>query len=168
MQLMRQQLLTLLLIISLPAAAQVVWPRNPQTDSIEFRGIIPWPASDTATAQRRALVQQWYVARLVDIKPKKPISWATTYDSAPLTKISLAGSGYFIYTKKYEYVLACKALLSPTEEGMAYRLSDFVWGWKLRSSSAAYSLEALPRLMNPDRESLKVFRARVEAALAGW
>ena len=160
--------LGLLLLNTLSAAAQATWPHNPKNDSIEFRGIIPWPRTDTTTTQRRILVQQWYAVRLLAKPPNKPISWATKYDEAPLERISLAGHGHFTYSDKVNYVLTCDALLSPTAAGMAYRLSHFVW-WRGRGKLFEnLPLEALRELTGADRESIQVFRARIEAALADW
>ena len=165
---MKQQLLIFLLLISFPTAAQVTWPRNLETDSIEFKGLIPWQVADTSTTQRRLRVQQWFHEKLRDIRPTASTSWPSKYDNAPLTRISLAGDGYLIYHKTYNYVLIYKVMLSPTEKGMMYRLSNFTWGWKIGDSSSAWALESLPKLFKSDRLCLQNFRERVAAALAGW
>lgn len=165
---MKHLLLSLLLAINFAASAQTSWPHSSETDSIEFKGLIPWQVADTSTAQRRLRVQQWFYEKLRDMPPTAHTSWASKYDNAPLTRISLAGDGYLIYHKTYDYVLRYKVLLSPTEEGMRYRLSNFTWGWKTSYSSTGWALESLPRLLKPDRLSLQIFRERVAAALAGW
>ena len=157
-----------LLGLSFAASAQAAWPRSPATDSIEFNGLIPWLTADTSTTQRRLRVQQWYYDRLRDDKPAATTTWASKYDDAPLTRISLAGDGYFIYHKAYDYILTYRVMLSPTPEGMKYRFSNFTWGWKTGFSSSSRALESLPRLPKPDRLSLQIFRERVAAALAGW
>jgi hypothetical protein len=113
-------------------------------------------------------VQQWFYEKLRDMPPTAPLSWASKYDNAPLTRISLAGDGYFVYHKVYDYVLIYKVMLSPTAEGMRYRLANFTWGWQTGHSSAGWALESLPKLLKPDRLSLQIFRERLAAALAGW
>lgn len=113
-------------------------------------------------------VQQWYYDKLRDDKPAATTTWASKYDNAPLTRISLAGDGYFIYHKAYDYILTYKIMLSPTPEGMHYRFSNFAWGWQTAYSRSSRALESLHRLSKPDRLSLQIFRERVAAVVAGW
>jgi hypothetical protein len=157
-----------LLGLSFTASAQVSWPRSPATDSIEFTGLIPWQATDTSITQRRTRVQQWYYDKLRDDKPAATTTWASKYDKAPLTRISLSGGGYFIYHKAYDYILTYEVMLSPTPEGMKYRFSNFTWGWQTGYSRSSRALESLHKLSKSDRLSLQVFRERMATALAGW
>lgn len=154
--------------LSFTASAQAVWPRSPATDSIEFKGLISWLAADTSTTQRRTRVQQWYYDKLRDDKPAGTTTWASKYDDAPLTRISLAGDGYFVYHRMYDYILTYKVMLSPTPEGMRYRFSNFTWGWQTTYSTSSRALESLHGLAKPDRLSLQIFRERMATVLAGW
>ena len=165
---MKISLLFFLIGLRFTASAQISWPRSPETDSVEFSGLIPWQAVDTSTTQRRMRVQQWYYDKLRDDMPAANTTWASKYDNAPLTRISLAGDGYFIYHRAYDYILTYKVMLSPTPEGMQYRFSNFAWGWQTAYSRSTQALESLHRLSKPDRLSLQIFRERVAMALAGW
>ena len=123
-----------LLCLPLWLAAQpkhYAWPRNAETDSVEFRGVLPWPADTLTEAARQTLVQRWYHTRLQETRTvpadkSLAMTWrapdARTYANLP------AGSYFDLELIEELCRLEYRVDLRPTPAGLAYRLWEFEFG----------------------------------------
>lgn len=159
---MRRLLTALLLLLSFAASAQD-WPYNPQTDQVEFRAVLPWPASVKTERQRQALVRRWYEAKLSPPVPSQapmPLGAATTYANLDKRAAFIIGSG------TTRQLLVYMVSITPNPKGITVVLSDFKIG---RGGEDETPLEAhIRRPAKNEQATLAVLRKRLAVALAGW
>lgn len=171
------RLLLSLLVLSTQALAQgaLLWPRNATTGRVEFSGVLPWPLPAPSLEQRQALVREWYTAKL---SPPVPARFAMQKD-APTTFAGLPKEAYLDslqYSPSFSGVvdsavdwvvwrLIYQVHLTPTAQGLVYRLSDFEAVEMVYDTASEAPLEEVFLRFNKE---MAVFHRRLRRALAGW
>ena len=170
---MKLLLAALLCLLTLSSAHAQVWPRNPTTGKVEFKGVLPWPASAKTEAQRRALVRRWYTEKLtaltrsqVEIEANlNKTNGLLTYAALPKTAILSYGKG------EGQYLLSYFVNLSPVPRGLSYTINFFDF-----SNASAVELETertpleqvIPDASPSEQTALLALRKRLAVAVASW
>jgi hypothetical protein len=162
-------LLLPLLLLSLSSAAQpkhYAWPRNARTDSVEFRGVLPWPSDTLTEAERQALVQRWYYTRLNETQKVRITKWplpeARTYAGLP------AGAHQDLQLMEEACRLEYRVELRPTPAGLMYRLWEFYFSRVGFDASGTAGLEQYLAAVPGPRPELDRMQHRLRVALAHW
>jgi hypothetical protein len=160
---------------TLAANAQSEWPRNSQTNKIEFAGTLPWPSNARTDKQRRALVRNWYQKRLASASLSdstgaylsSELMWnlhRPSHVRITCQEGQRGGSHYCILTYDVQ--------LNPSATGLVYHLFNFYWGWPMEDMESYGSLESvLPYLHSyspQEQEALRVLRNQLTNAFTGW
>jgi hypothetical protein len=163
--------LLVLLIVPVLARAQA-WPRDPQTGKIELRGRLPWPATVKTEAQRRELIRRWYFAKLTEESPaeSRQATERAAYYHGKLTFDRLPQVVYHAYQSRPDkrITLLSEAQLTPTADGLVYRLTNFEVGYFEEDTGGGFLLEATPKLSAEDQRTFTLLRKRFTQALSGW
>jgi hypothetical protein len=162
-------LLVVVALFTLAANAQSTWPRNPQTNKIEFVGSLPWPPEAKTTKQREALVRRWYDEKLSDTKlaDTKPDDI-----QEPKTCCDIPGEARVRYIKgDQRFGLNFNAQFVLTTSGLSYRLFNFDFAFSEDDTSAnGYLEDALIQTAEQPSfvAAFATMRARLATATAGW
>ena len=170
---MKLLLAALLCLLTLASAHAQAWPRNPTTGKVEFKGTLPWPASAKTEAQRRALVRQWYLAKLTTLTREEVEAQAATNEiNGLLTYAGLPKAAVLGYNSiSSKYLLSYFAQLSSTTKGLVYTMSFFHFD-KANDDEADGELKPLEQSLlkatPSEQDALVALRKRLAVALATW
>lgn len=151
------------------------WPRNTK-NKIEFRGLLPWPASSKTDIQRQALVRKWYLMKLTDSSPAEVAEQAATNQTnglltyAKLPKVA----GFAVGETGNKILLLYSVTLIPSAAGVAYQINNFSVSALPATDEVELEDGSAPlesRLSTPDKTeqaALAIMRKRLAAAVAGW
>ena len=142
----RRLLLLCSLLMACSASAQN-WPRNPKTRQIEFRGLLPWPASVTTEAQRKTKAREWYLKvtnyTAEELRRRRalniPDAKFCTYSRLPNSVLWVFGeesTGLFVLYNVH---------LQPTSQGLLCVISHLRWN-SGRGVSPGYAGGELPEV----------------------
>lgn len=162
---MKLLLAALLCLLTLPSAHAQAWPRNPQTGRVEFRGVLPWPASAKTEAQRRALVRRWYLAKLTDESVTVVEQQARTVVSPTL--LTYAGLPISVLLGKPDRLVYI-ASLNSTSSGLKYTLGEFHFSLAKDVAFGSDLEQVLAADSAADRPVLATLRKRLASAVASW
>ncbi|TGE03732.1 hypothetical protein [Hymenobacter fodinae] len=171
------RLLLVLLLLPMPSWAQETqqWPRNATTGRVEFSGVLPWPTPAPSPQQQQTLAQQWYTAKLSPPVPIKfamqktpPTTFAGLRTQAHLDSLTYEPNSSGVVDSAVDWVvwrLVYQVHLTPTPQGLAYRLSAFTVGEIVYDT---YSEAPVEEALRTFPQEMAVFHRRVRKALAGW
>lgn len=169
---MKQLLTALLCLLTLTSAHAQAWPRNPATGKVEFKGVLPWPASAKTEAQRRALVRRWYLAKLTTLTREEVETQASNNKAnGLLTYAGLPKAAVLSYnSSSTEYLLSYFAQLSSSAKGLAYTVNFFHFDKANDDKDGDLkSLEqSIFKATDEEQAALAALRKRLAVALATW
>ena len=163
---------TLLCLLTLSHAHSQVWPRNSTTGKVEFRGLLPWPASAKTEAQRRALVRRWYLSKLTDESAQAVDEGVRTVVSPTLlTYAKLPIIAILQHGQEEDAILLSYTIdLVPNRQGLNYTFSRLTWAVsKDVEAHISFPIEEVIAGNNPNEMPTAIaLRHRLAAAVAHW
>jgi hypothetical protein len=168
-RLLRFFLLVALATFTLVANAQSEWPRNLETNEIEFAGSLPWPPEAKTVQQRQALVRRWYERRL---SSDKIVEVEHLQLPPAKTCCGVPNEAYLRHLDgELHVILGYSVRLIYTSAGLTYYFSDLMVHYFQDDTGGSIPLSIV--LQGIDKQlgltpSLTVLQARLVKATAGW
>jgi hypothetical protein len=159
--------LSLILIATVPPTTvnQATWPVNQISHQVEFTSALEWPTRIKSNEQRQAVVKNWYLSKLTDIKNSELRTWANEVN-ATSTAYSLPAKAYHQYsTGTKSFIISYKLKLIPNIRNLKVNLYDFKVVCISEDSSGIIYLESLENVPAEVIKVLDIFRKKIDTSL---